>query len=315
MNLSDHITVVDVSARDGIQSFKRAVQTETKVALVDRLSKAGLPVIEVTGFAHPRVIPNLADAEEVCERISRRPDIVYRGLTPNVRGAERAIKTEIDELLGLITASAAYQRKNQNMTLEQGVEEAIKTFRVAENAGKKWVMAIGMSMWCAYEGRIPEDRVLNMVDAFHNAGMRRFYLAGSLGMEDPRHVSELIGRVLSRHKDVEVGYHVHNLAGMGLANVLAALDAGATFVEGAICGIGGGIAMPKTIASVGNLATEDIVNMLNQMGVNTGVETAEIVAASRDVASMLGIAAASHVSHVGTGADVIAGARQKDIRH
>jgi hydroxymethylglutaryl-CoA lyase len=315
MKFPSKITVVDVAARDGIQSFKRTVDTDTKVAIVDRLSKTGLPVVEVTGFAHPRVIPNLADAEEVCARITRRPGVVYRGLVPNAGGAERGIKTELDELLGLITCSAAYQKKNQNMTLDEGIEEAIKTFRIADGAGRKWVMALGMSMWCAYEGRIPEERVLDILAKFHNAGMRRFYLAGSLGMEDPRHVSELISRALDQHNDIEVGFHLHNLAGTGLANVLAAMDAGAAFVEGAICGIGGGIAMPKTIASVGNLATEDIVHMLNEMGIETGVETAEIVSASRDVAKLLGIEAGSHTAHVGTRADVMAGAKLAPREH
>lgn len=315
MNIPDKVTIVDVAARDGIQSFKRAVDTQTKVAIVDRLSRTGLPVIEVTGFAHPRVIPNLADAEEVCARITRRPGVTYRGLVPNPRGAERGIKTELDEFLGLITVSEAYQKKNQNMTLEQGVEAAIETFRVADDAGKRWVMAVGMSMWCPYEGRIPQQRVLTIIDSFRNAGMRRFYLAGSLGMEDPNHVSELFTRVLNQHNDIEVGFHVHNLAGSGLANVLAALDAGASFIEGAICGIGGGIAMPKTIASVGNLATEDIVHMLNEMGISTGVETSEVAAAARDVAKLLGIEAASHTAHIGTRADVMEGARIAPRHH
>ncbi len=315
MRIPAKLTVVDVAARDGIQSFPRPVETATKVALVDRLSQAGVPVIEVTGFAHPRVIPNLKDAEEVCERITRRPGVVYRGLVPNARGAERGIKTSLDELLGLITVSEAYQRKNQNMTVAEGVEEAIRTFRVADGAGKRWVMALGMSMWCPYEGVIAPERVLALVERFRNAGMRRFYLAGSLGMEDPRHVSELFGRVLDRHPDVEVGFHVHNLAGTGMANVLAAMDAGAAFVEGAICGIGGGIAMPRTIASVGNLATEDIVHMLNEMGVETGIATAEIAAAARDIATLLGIEAGSHTAHVGTRADVMAGGRAAPREH
>ena len=258
MKFPSKITLVDVAARDGIQSFKRAVDTDTKVAIVNRLSVTGLPVVEVTGFAHPRVIPNLADAEEVCARIERQPGVVYRGLVPNARGAERGIKTDLDELLGLITCSAAYQKKNQNMSLEEGIDAAIDTFRVADKAGKRWVMALGMSMWCAYEGRIPESRVLDILGKFHNAGMRRFYLAGSLGMEDPRQVSELFGRVLDTHPDIEVGFHVHNLAGTCMANVLAALDAGATFIEGAICGIGGGIAMPRTIASSSGGSSCDI---------------------------------------------------------
>lgn len=315
MKFPSSITVVDVAARDGIQSFKRAVDTDTKVAIVDRLSQTGLPVIEVTGFAHPRVIPNLADAEAVCERITRKPGVVYRGLVPNARGAERGIKTSLDELLGLITCSAAYQKKNQNMTLDQGVEEAIKTFRIADAAGKRWVMALGMSMWCAYEGKIPEERVLDILARFHAAGMRSFYLAGSLGMEDPRQVSELFGRVLDQHSDIEVGFHVHNLAGTGMANVLAAIDAGATFIEGAICGIGGGIAMPKTIASVGNLATEDVVHMFNEMGIETGVETAEIAAAARDIGKLLAIEPGSHTAHIGTRADVMEGAKLAPREH
>jgi hydroxymethylglutaryl-CoA lyase len=315
MRIPAKITVVDVAARDGIQSFPRPVATETKVAIVDRLSRAGVPVIEVTGFAHPRVIPNLKDAEQVCERITRRPGVIYRGLVPNARGAERAVKTGLDELLGLITVSEAYQRKNQNMTVAEGVEEAIRTFRIADAAGKRWVMALGMSMWCPYEGVIAPERVLALVAQFRNAGMRRFYLAGSLGMEDPRHVSELFGRVLDSHPDVEVGFHVHNLAGTGMANVLAAMDAGVAFVEGAICGIGGGIAMPRTIASVGNLATEDIVHMLNEMGVVTGIETAEIAAAARDVAKLLDIEAGSHTAHVGTRSDVMDGGRKAPREH
>lgn len=315
LSLPSKVTVVDVAPRDGLQSFPRWVDTDTKIKLVDRLSATGLPVIEVTNFAHPRVIPNLKDAEEVCARIQRRPGVVYRGLVPNARGAERALPCKLDELLGLITVSEAYNKKNQNMTLDQGVTEAIRTFRVVDKAGIPFVMALGMSMWCPYEGRIPEERVLGLIDQFRNAGMRRFYLAGSLGMEDPRHVNSLIRQALERHRDIEVGFHLHNLAGVGLANVLAALDAGATFVEGAICGIGGGIAMPHTIASVGNLATEDIVHMLNEMGVATGVSTTEIAAASRDCAKLLGIQAGSHTGQIGTRADVMEGAKKAPREH
>jgi len=243
------------------------------------------------------------------------PGVVYRGLVPNARGAERALPTKLDELLGLITVSAAYQKKNQNMTLEEGVAEAIRTFRIADKAGVAFVMALGMSMWCPYEGPIPPERVLSILGQFHNAGMRRFYLAGSLGMEDPRMVGTLFARVSDAYPDSEFGYHVHNLAGTGTANVLAAIDAGARFIEGAICGIGGGIAMPRTIASVGNLATEDIVHMLNEMGVQTGIATEAIASASRDIAKLLGIEAASHTAHVGTRADVMAGAKKAPREH
>ncbi len=283
--------------------------------MIDRLSQAGLPVVEVTGFAHPRVIPYLDDAEAVCERITRRPGVVYRGLVPNARGAERGIKTSLDELLGLITVSEAYQKKNQNMTVAEGIEEAIKAFRIADKAGKRWVMALGMSMWCAYQGVIPIEQTMGVIGAFHNAGMRRFYLAGSVGMEDPRHVNTLFRRIKDRHPDAELGYHVHNLSGMGTANILAALDGGATFVEGAICGIGGGIVMPKTLAHVGNLPTEDIVHMLNEMGIRTGVDTVTIQQAARDVAKLLDISPRSFLTEAGTRADVMAGGRAAPREH
>jgi hydroxymethylglutaryl-CoA lyase len=315
LHIPEKVTVVEVGPRDGLQSHRRAVDTDTKVRMVDRLSAAGLPVIEVTGFAHPKVIPNLADAEAVCERITKRPGLVYRGLVPNARGAIRGKATCLDELLGLITVSATYLAKNQNMTMDEAVEEAIEAFRITDAAGKRFVMALGMSMWCPYEGVVPPEKVLALVDRFHNAGMRRFYLAGSVGMEDPRQVNELFRRVLDRHADIEVGFHVHNLAGTGTANILAALDAGASFIEGAICGLGGGIVMPKTLAHVGNLPTEDIVAMLNEMRIDTGLDTVEMQRCARDIAAMLDFEPRSHLTGAGTRADVMEGGRKAPREH
>ena len=309
LTLPGAVTVVEVGPRDGLQSFARWVDTDTKVALVNRLSVAGFPVVEVTNFAHPRAIPNLRDAEEVMARITRRPGTIYRALAPNARGAERAVSAGVDEVLGLITASATYQRKNQNMTLEQGVEQAVATFRTADRAGCRFLMAIGMSFWCAYEGRVPEEHVLDLVGRFRAQGIRRFYFAGSVGMEDPRHVNSLFQMVRDRWADVEAGFHVHNLSGMGTANILAALDGGATSVEGAICGIGGGMTLPTSLGAVGNLPTEDIVQMPNESGVETGLNTEAVRDAARDVAELLGIALVSHVGLAGTRSDVMAAGR------
>jgi hydroxymethylglutaryl-CoA lyase len=311
----ERVTVVDVSARDGLQSFHRWVDTDVKVAMVDRLSAAGFPVIEVTNFAHPRVIPHLKDAEEVMERITRRPGIVYRAQAPNARGAERAVAAKAQEILGLITASETYNRKNQNMTIAQGIDSAIATFRIADAAHIPFVMAIGMAYFCAYDGLISEDHVLDLVAKLRNGGIKRFYFAGSLGMEDPRHVNRLIRRALERFPNIAIGFHVHNLAGNGMANIVAALDAGATFVEGAICGIGGGIMTPTTMGAVGNLATEDIVHLLNEMGIETGVSTDAAVAAAHDVAKLLDIKPQSYVTAAGTRAQVMADAKQNARSH
>jgi hydroxymethylglutaryl-CoA lyase len=249
------------------------------------------------------------------ERIWRKPGVVYRAQAPNPRGAERAVAARAQEVLGLITASEAYNLKNQNMTLERGVEAAIATFRIADAAQTPFVMAIGMALFCPYEGRIAEEHVLDLVGRLRNGGITRYYYAGSLGMEDPRHVGQLIRMTLDRFPGVEVGFHVHNLAGNGMANIVAALDAGATFIEGGICGIGGGIMMPTTMGAVGNLPTEDIVHLLNEMGVATGIETDEAVAAAWDVARLLDITPRSHVTAAGTRQQVMDEARVSGRSH
>jgi hydroxymethylglutaryl-CoA lyase len=261
------------------------------------------------------VIPNLKDAEEVCARIVRRPGTVYRGLVPNARGAERALDTKLDELLGLTVVSETYLRKNQNMTADQGVEQGIKCFRMADGAGMGFVMALGVSMWCAYEGVIPEDKTVALVRRLRDGGIKRFYLAGSMGMEHPTQVGSLFRRMGDEFPDCEFGYHVHNLSGAGTANVLAAMDAGASFIEGSICGIGGGIAMPTSVASVGNLPTEDLVVLFESMGIATGVDPAEIVAASREIADLLGIDPHSHAAQVGTRDELLKQGREHPREH
>jgi hydroxymethylglutaryl-CoA lyase len=292
--LPKEIVVAEVGPRDGLQSFPRWIDTETKVVMIDRLSDLGLPVIEVSNFAHPKVIPHLRDAEEVFERIKRRPGTVYRGLVPNARGAERAASAYVDEMLGLITISATYTRKNQNMTIDEAIAENLESFRIAEKHSTPFVMALGMSFWCAYEGQIPEENVIAVVRRFHDGGIRRFYLAGSLGMEDPAHVNRLFRRLGAQFPKAAFGFHIHNLSGMATANILAALDAGAAWLEGAICGIGGGIAMPARLGSLGNFPTEDLVTMLSEMGIATGVDPEQTVALSREIATLLGIDPQSH---------------------
>ena len=294
LSLPNRMIVAEVGPRDGLQSFPRWIDTATKVAMIDRLSDLGLSVIEVSSFAHPKVVPHLRDADEVFERIKRRPGTVYRALVPNARGAERAAAARVDEMLGLITISATYTRKNQNMTIEQAIEQNLASFGIAESHSIPFVMALGMAFWCAYEGKIPEDDVIAVVRRLHDGGIRRFYLAGSLGMEDPAHVNRLFLRLARLFPNASFGFHIHNLSGMATANILAALDAGAAWLEGAICGIGGGIAMPNKLGSVGNFPTEDLVSMLAEMGIETGIDPERTVALSREIAALLGIDPQSH---------------------
>jgi hydroxymethylglutaryl-CoA lyase len=294
LSLPGKMMVAEVGPRDGLQSFSRWIDTDTKVQMIDLLSGLDLPVIEVSSFAHPKAVPHLRDAEAVFERIRRRPGIVYRALVPNAHGARRAAMAKVDEMLGLITVSATYTRKNQNMSTEQAIEQNLQSFQIAEAASIPFVMALGMAFWCAYEGLIPEADVIEMVRRLHQGGIRRFYLAGSLGMEDPAHVNRLFLRLGEAFPDAGFGFHIHNLSGMATANILAALDAGVQWLEGAICGIGGGIAMPAKIGSVGNFPTEDLVTMLEEMGIRTGVDPQRCVAVSREIAGLLQIEPKSH---------------------
>jgi hydroxymethylglutaryl-CoA lyase len=151
-----------------------------------------------------------------------------------------------------------------------------------------------MAFWCPYEGLVPEEKVVDLVSRFRNAGIRRQYLAGSLGMEDPAHVSRLYRRLYAQFPDLELGFHIHNLSGMATANILAALDAGVHWLEGAICGIGGGMAIPSTVGSCGNFPLEDLVTMLEECGVRTGLDPVATQQAAREIGARLGIEVRSH---------------------
>jgi hydroxymethylglutaryl-CoA lyase len=306
LSLPKKITVAEVGPRDGLQSFPRWIDTDTKVAMIDLLSDLALPVIEVSSFAHPKVVPHLRDAEEVFARIRRRPGTVYRALVPNARGAQRGAKAGVDEMLGLITISATYTRKNQNMTTDEAIEQNLESFRIAEAADIPFVMALGMAFWCAYEGLVPEQDVIAVVRRLHEGGIRRFYLAGSLGMEDPAHVNRLFSRLGEIFPDTAFGFHIHNLSGMATANILAALDAGVQWLEGAICGIGGGIAMPTMLGSVGNFPTEDLVAMLTEMGIETGIDPERTVVLAQEISALLGMDPQSHRAN---------GATRKSVTH
>ena len=316
LTFPDRIRVVEVGPRDGLQSLPDWVETDTKVAMIDALSDAGFSVIEATSFARPSVVPMLKDAELVLERIRRSPGTVYRALVPNAKGAERAAESRlVDEVLGLITVSESYLAHNQNMTLDRAIDEGVRAFEIAGAAGIGFTMALGMSMWCPYEGRVPEHKALAVLDRFWAAGMRRFYFAGSVGMEDPRHVHTLFRAAIERHPGIELGFHVHNVPGFGVANVLAAMDAGAAFIEGSICGVGGGIAMPTNMGAVGNLPTEDIVHLLNSAGVDTGLDTARVLDCARRVASLLGMAPQSYIAHCGTREELLARTAGRAFAH
>ncbi|MFL2933551.1 MAG: hypothetical protein ACJZ2G_01350 [Thalassobaculaceae bacterium] len=202
----------------------------------------------------------------------------------------------VDEILGLLTVSETYLKKNQNMTLDHAIDVAGDCFELAEKAGIKFIMAMGVAFFCPYQGIISDESVFNVVSKLYKKGIRRLYLAASTGMENPIHIQRVFTAVYDRWPDLELGFHMHERTGMAAANMFAALDAGAKSVEGSICGIGGGIAMPGGMGDIGNLPTEDIVNMLNRSELATGLDTDLVLATAKKIEAILDIPSRSYAA-------------------
>lgn len=300
LSLPARVDLVEVGPRDGLQSLPRPYATDVKIALVEALADAGLRTIEVTSFVRPDVVPNLADAEAVLTGIRRREGVTYRALAPNRRGADRAVAAGVDELLALITASETYSRKNQNMTVEESLVATEEIARVAVAAGVRVVAAIGLAIYCPYEGRIPLERILSIVERVRSFGIDTAYVATSAGLDGPRDVFELCAAVLDHAPGLRLGVHLHDTNGMALANALAAAQAGVSFFEGAVCGMGGGIRMPAGYPPCGNVPTEDLANLFHELGVETGVDVDAVVRAARTARDLLGLE--SSPSHALAGA-------------
>tara|TARA_Y100001978_G_scaffold98843_1_gene88492 strand:+ start:387 stop:1283 length:897 start_codon:yes stop_codon:yes gene_type:complete len=284
------IKVIEVGPRDGLQSLNKWIPTQDKIKMVNLLSSANFPVIEVSSFAHPKVVPMLKDVEKVFEQINRKTGIVYRALSPNLKGTFRAVETKmVDEILGLLTVSETYSLKNQNMTLDDAINEAGKSLKLCEKHDVNFVMAIGVAFYCPYDGLISNEKILSVVKRLYDKGIRRVYLAASTGMENPSNINYVFNKTRDKFPDLDCGFHVHDRIGMAATNMFSALDAGATSVEGSICGIGGGIAMPHGTGDYGNLPTEDIVTMLNRSNIETLLDTKLVHETAQKIASLLKI--------------------------
>lgn len=300
------VRIVEVLLRDGLQTMVHesgwhVPTTDEKVALIERIADAGVPEIEVTGFVHPKVIPMLADADEVVRRLPPREGVVYRALVPNLKGAQRAIDAGCTKLSSLIVASETYSRKNSNMSVSDNVEQIRLINELAEGYDAVTVdVSMGICFLCPYEGPVSEAAVLDLITTFYDFGIREISIADSIGMANPRVVGQRVGAITSRFPDLTLGVHLHERTGMALANVVAAWENGATVFESCIGGYGGGIAMPVSVLGMGNVPTEDVVHLFREMGVETGVDLAAIRTISDEVATMLGIPSRARVAQFGT---------------
>jgi len=284
------IYVNDVAVRDGFQIEKNFVPTATKIEVINQLSRTGLHRIEVTSFVSPKAVPALADANEVLAGIDRVPGVIYIALVPNVRGVQNAAATarRPDELNAVISASETHNRANINRTHEQSLAELPTMVRAAHEAGMKITMSLSTTFGCPFEGHVHEDVVLDFVARFRDAGLDGISLADTTGMANPRQVRDLVRRVLDRFpppNDTFYTLHFHNTRGMGLANVVAGIEAGVRSFDGSVSGLGG---CPFAPGATGNICTEDMVNMLEDMGYDTRVDLAKLLAVSRRIPAIVG---------------------------
>ncbi len=276
----------EVGTRDGLQVEERFVPTEDKIALVNLLSAAGLAKIEVTSFVSPKAIPQLRDAEIVLREIQRRPGTVYTALVPNVRGAERALESKADELNLVMSASETHNLSNLRMSREQSFAGLSAVAKLARAAGVPINVSLSCSFGCPMEGDVAEGTVLDwcarMVDELDTHGIT---LCDTTGMAYPTQVAALVTAFRARWPQLELTLHFHNTRGMGLANVMAGLDAGAARFDASFGGIGG---CPYAPGATGNVCTEEIAHALALMGYDTGVDLPLLLQASRRLPALIG---------------------------
>ncbi|HEX7933504.1 MAG TPA: hydroxymethylglutaryl-CoA lyase [Paraburkholderia sp.] len=296
------IHMQEVGTRDGFQAEAAFVGTHDKIALIDALSNTGMAKIEVTAFVSPQAIPALRDAEQVLREIERKPGVVYTSLVPNVRGAERAIDARADELNLVMSASVSHNLSNLRMTQEQSLSGLKQVAAMARDAGVPVNISLSCAFGCPMEGDVPESTVLAWCRRFiEEAGARGVTLCDTTGMAYPRQVANLTAQFIERWPHTELTLHFHNTRGMGLANVLAAIDSGADRFDASLGGIGG---CPYAPGASGNVCSEEIVHALELMGYDTGVDLRALIAAARRLPSLIGHDTPSQIVKAGRRLDL-----------
>jgi hydroxymethylglutaryl-CoA lyase len=292
------VRIREVGPRDGFQNEPEVIATEDKVRLIDMLAATGLSRLEVTSFVRPEVIPQLADAEEVLASIERPEGVALSVLIPNERGLERALtqRDRFDEISVFLSASETHNRKNVNRSVEESLAGLERTIERAVGEGLRCEGIIAVSFGCPYEGEVPPERVLDIAARLAEAGCEELGFGDTTGMANPLQVREFFTTARERLAGAELTAHFHNTRGQGLANVLAALEAGVESFESAFGELGG---CPVPPGSTGNISTEDLVSMLHEMGVETGIDLPKLIEASRAVQELLGRPLGAHVLRAG----------------
>jgi hydroxymethylglutaryl-CoA lyase len=293
-----HVRIREVGPRDGFQNEPEVIATSDKVRLIELLAQTGLRRIEVTSFVRADVIPQLADAEEVLRMIRLPESVAVSVLIPNERGLERALahRDRFQEINGFLSASESHNQKNVGRSVEESLEGLGRMFARAREEGLRCEGVISTSFGCPYEGHVAPERVLSVASSLTAAGCEEIGFGDTTGMANPLQVREFFAAAFEALPGVELTAHFHNTRGQGLANVLAALESGVQSFESSFGELGG---CPVPPGATGNIATEDLVSMLEEMGIETGVDLAALIEASRAAQQVLGRPLGSHVLSAG----------------
>jgi hydroxymethylglutaryl-CoA lyase len=296
MNLPTSISIAEVGPRDGLQNLVDFIPTEKKITLIEKLIDSGIKEIELTSFVHPKAIPQLADAADVASYIIKKygnDSYIFKALVPNVKGAEAALKCGLDKACVVISASESHNKANINRTIKEsleGLKDIITSFPELNVR-----LDIAMSFGCPFEGKVPAKNVLSLIESGRKLGIKQFVLCDTIGIADPVQVEALIGLVRREFEDIALALHLHDTRGMGLANILTGMQCGITAFETSIGGLGG---CPFAPGAAGNTATEDVLNMVSSMGIETSLDMDKLYEAIYFVRGNIKSNLSSHMAKV-----------------
>jgi hydroxymethylglutaryl-CoA lyase len=291
----EKISLREVGPRDGLQN-EDPVPTDAKVALIDRLSGTGVGRIEAVSFVRPQAIPQMADAEEVWQRAKRAESVRYSALVPNLKGAIRALDAGFTELEAVVSASETHNRKNVNRSTEQSLDEIAEIIDLAHRKNATLQVIVSTAWGCPYEGDVPVERTIEVVSRALANGADSASFGDTTGMATPTRVTSLVGAFRDRHPATNLNLHFHNTRGTGLANVLAALELGITDFDASVGGLGG---CPYAPGATGNIATEELVHMVEDMGIATGIDLEAMIDAAAEAERIVGRTLPSQVLRAG----------------
>ncbi|MFA1820048.1 hydroxymethylglutaryl-CoA lyase [Virgibacillus oceani] len=280
------ISICEVGPRDGLQNEKKTITTEQKVQLITQLIDSGIKKIEAVSFVNPKIVPQMADAEELMKLVPKGNGVRFAGLVLNYSGLKRALQTEIDDYHIVTATSNEFNLKNAKKTVDQSVDELSKVIREAAQEHKTVTGVLGTAFGCPFAGEISTNKLLEVANSFAVAGATSITLADTTGLANPTQVKKIVESFVDFFgKDIELGLHFHNTRGLGVANVLAGYQAGVRHFDSSIAGLGGCPFAPK---AVGNVCTEDMVNMFSEMGIETYTDLSKLIKTAQWMESQMG---------------------------